>query len=320
MIKKYNKILIILSLLTMNGLAMDLDDECASSLTDVSSDDIDISYEEFEFQKNLAKRYYICGTCKQVYKYEGCLKKHEAKHLTKTPKKNHPAKSLTETPDECHGCGRIFKSKLGFRDHMSKMLVDDLYDCELCDEAFPSHACLINHIRTHIGKPPHLCDDCGNKFSSIEGFLAHTRTHTGDRPFSCGTCAMTFSTESIKRRHEKNIHKIKSTKKRKKQIKNGYNTPPAKRQKKVQESSNMDNSIPGISSKSPKNTLAAKCPKNREASKSPKSAAAALPVEYESSTISIQYDDIVHETSVEQLGGGDEDVLGDFNIIRKYVS
>ncbi|XP_054167599.1 uncharacterized protein LOC128964968 [Oppia nitens] len=69
--------------------------------------------------------------------------------------------------------------------------------------------------RRRVRSKNYLCDwmGCDKRFCYSYELLAHTRTkHTGERPLKCQMCDKRFATERCVKKHQSNVHSIKTSK------------------------------------------------------------------------------------------------------------
>eukprot|EP01119_Soliformovum_irregulare_P011681 TRINITY_DN2950_c0_g1_i1.p1 TRINITY_DN2950_c0_g1~~TRINITY_DN2950_c0_g1_i1.p1 ORF type:complete len:167 (-),score=19.32 TRINITY_DN2950_c0_g1_i1:53-487(-) len=69
-------------------------------------------------------------------------------------------------------------------------------------------------------KKPHTCEECNSAFARKYDLKVHIRRHTKERPYVCSdaTCAKSFARSSSVREHERNVHQIYATPRRKRRI------------------------------------------------------------------------------------------------------
>lgn len=100
---------------------------------------------------------------------------------------------------ECHGCQKIFTSKV---EHMKHSCENSSHQCSDCLKSFKSLFTLYYHkrkCRGMVGEDDLKCSKCAKVFKARSGLIAHDVTCNGpDKEktfFICGTCGKNFTTK-----------------------------------------------------------------------------------------------------------------------------
>lgn len=128
-----------------------------------------------------------------------------------------PPQKPDKTPLFCRECGQQFIKEANLKRHIERLsleLDEPFYKCKYCNHVFKSKEARKHHHTVHktymtdnftIVK----CSVCGYKFSSKEKLYHHLRRfteHSDERIFKCFFCSHAFTKDSIRNRHEGQIH------------------------------------------------------------------------------------------------------------------
>jgi hypothetical protein len=85
-----------------------------------------------------------------------------------------------------------------------------------CDSSFSSAANLKRHEKLHTGEKPFVCpaEGCDKKFARKYDMKVHSRIHTKEKPYVCNICNKRFSRISSLREHERNLHQVDNSSKK----------------------------------------------------------------------------------------------------------
>lgn len=126
-------------------------------------------------------------------------------------------KSLAHNEVNCKDCPQVFMGKNALFNHKLKVhLTGNEHICELCGMGFKMKIYLKRHTRQqHPGviPSPFFCIECEKPFGTGRKLQDHTTAfHTKTRPYKCRAgdqiCDKSFSTINLRKRHEKQVHKL----------------------------------------------------------------------------------------------------------------
>merc|ERR1719229_1361288 len=147
-----------------------------------------------------AEKPFVCTTCNKGYKYLCNYRSH--------------CKIHTDAAFVCQYCNKRFGRKSNYKEHVRIHTGEAPYKCDICNRTFKQHHGWKDHLRVHTGEAPYKCDICGKRFTVGHNLNVHMRIHTGERPYSCTICKKSYRQKSAFNSHLKNIHKLKTTKKK----------------------------------------------------------------------------------------------------------
>ena len=127
--------------------------------------------------------------------------------------KRHKRLQHDETP--CKDCGSKFHGSNELSRHIRKEhLTGNEHICDMCGMGFKVKTYLKRHLRQqHPGsvKSPFVCQECQKPFGTGRKLRDHIQVfHVKTRPHKCreGVCDKSFTTINMRRRHEKQVHKL----------------------------------------------------------------------------------------------------------------
>lgn len=154
---------------------------------------------------NLEKHMKINHTNERPYKCNFC----EKTFTTNVNRKSHQHIHTGETPFLCSICGKTFKSQASQYRHKKRLHSGKLpHACKECDRSFVIPSELRDHINAlHTHVRPFSCELCGESFST-KSYLRKHKLHHTDGIVQCRYCELKFKTNSIRRIHERTVHKV----------------------------------------------------------------------------------------------------------------
>jgi len=103
-------------------------------------------------------------------------------------------------------------------DEKKNQLQRTIFQCRQpgCSSSFSTMANMKRHEKLHSGEKPFICpaENCAKKFARKYDMKIHMRIHTKEKPYLCNICDKRFSRISSLREHERNLHQLDISSKR----------------------------------------------------------------------------------------------------------
>lgn len=84
-------------------------------------------------------------------------------------------------------------------------LSGDVVKCSVCEKVFAGIRALLAHMNLHYGA--YLCEECGSRFMYAYAYKKHLGFHKKKRPMRAKTVICDSCGESLKNKHEFNLHR-----------------------------------------------------------------------------------------------------------------
>ncbi|XP_021703923.1 zinc finger protein 135 isoform X2 [Aedes aegypti] len=129
--------------------------------------------------------------------------------LDSTSEDDKPLRNNTDkgpnTNLRCGVCGKLYKSRTGFKSHQQIHAGIKNFHCKVCDSSFMTKGGLVAHLRTHTGEKAYKCSHCPARFRSRYMLTYHTFEHT-KQGVQCYYCPKVLPTKPVFNRHLKTAH------------------------------------------------------------------------------------------------------------------